>query len=143
MTALDLSLFYSIIYGNSMNIEVFEAPTNSLSSKVNRQLKEFKDISPQWFERLNKILDEDKKENEDEIIHKLYSKINSYEKCIVGEAYGYDSSYVTGGTKKRCQLCVALGSNFSYYIRLVDKRKIVETKDEFTKHWNEQHRDVI
>ena len=47
------------------------------------------------------------------------------------------------GAKKRCQQCVALSGNFSYYFRRFDKQKIIETIDEFTKHWNEQHRDVI
>jgi hypothetical protein len=119
-------------------------PANNISNNRNQHLIGFKDISPQWFERLNKILDEDnKKENEDEVIHKLYPEINSYEKCVVGEVYGYDSSYVIEGTKKRCQQCVALSVNFSYYFRLFDKQKIIETIDEFTKHWNEQHRDII
>jgi hypothetical protein len=120
-------------------------PTNNVSSNRNQQLIELKDISPKWFERLNKILGENnnKKENESDIIHKLYPEINSYEKCVVGEAYGYDSSYAIEGTKKRCQQCAALSGNFSYYLRLFDKQKIIETIDEFTKHWNEQHRDVI
>jgi uroporphyrinogen-III decarboxylase len=121
------------------------APAKNLSNNRNPHLIGFKDISPQWFEKLNKILDEgnNKKENEDEIIHKLYHEINSYEKCVVGEAYGYDSSYVIEGTRKRCQQCVALSGNFSYYLRLFDKQKIIETIDEFTKHWNKQHKDVI
>ena len=125
-------------------MEITIPPANNISNNRNQHLIGFKDISPQWFERLNKILDEDnKKENEDEVIHKLYSEINSYEKCVVGDAYGYDSSYVIEGTKKRCQQCVTLSGNFSYYFRLFDKLKIIETIDEFTKHWNEQHRDII
>jgi hypothetical protein len=125
-------------------MEITLPSASNVSSNRNKHLIGFKDISPQWFERLSKILDEDnKKENKDEIVHKLYPEINSYEKCVVGEAYGYDSSYVIEGTKKRCQQCVALSGNFSYYLRLFDKQKIIETIDEFTKHWNEQHRDVI
>lgn len=124
-------------------MEITIAPARNLSNNRNQYLIGLKDISPQWFEKLHKILDEDnKKENEDEIIHKLYPEINSYEKCMVGEAYGYDSSYVIEGAKKRCQQCVALSGNFSYYLRLFDKQKIIETIDEFTKHWNKQHKDV-
>jgi hypothetical protein len=62
---------------------------------------------------------------------------------VVGEAYGYDSSYVIEGAKKRCRQCVALSGSFSYYLRRFDKEKIIETTDEFTKHWNEQHRDIV
>lgn len=124
-------------------MEITIAPAKNLSNNRNQHLIGLKDISPQWFEKLHKILGEDnKKENEDEIIHKLYPEINSYEKCMVGEAYGYDSSYVIEGAKKRCQQCVVLSGNFSYYLRLFDKQKIIETIDEFTKHWNKQHKDV-
>jgi hypothetical protein len=126
-------------------MEITIPPANNISNNRNQYLIGFKDISPQWFERLNIILDEDnnKKENESDIIHKLYPEINSYEKCVVGEVYGYNSSYVIEGAKKRCQQCVALSGNFSYYFRRFDKQKIIETIDEFTKHWNEQHTNVI
>ena len=48
------------------------APANNVSNNRNQHLIGFKDISLQWFEKLKKILDEDnKKENEAEIIHKF------------------------------------------------------------------------
>ena len=48
------------------------SPANNVSNNRNQHLIGFKDISLQWFEKLKKILDEDnKKENEGEIIHKF------------------------------------------------------------------------
>ena len=69
-----------------------------------------REITPEWFERFNKILNV----NDEDIIHTLYSEINDYKKCIVGEAYGYDPSYVIQKLKRYCQECTAICSNFSY-----------------------------
>ena len=77
------------------------ADVSSINNKNTGHLS-LRDITPQWFERLNKILNENDNEKGD-IVYRLYSEINDYKKCIVGEAYGYDQSYVTQGTKKSCQ----------------------------------------
>jgi hypothetical protein len=55
---------------------------------------EFKDIVPQWFEKLDKLLHENDSEIVDDILRKLYPEINSYDKCVLGEAYAYESSYI-------------------------------------------------
>ena len=55
---------------------------------------EFKDIVPQWFEKLDKLLHENDSEIVNDILWKLYPEINSYDKCVLGEAYGYESSYI-------------------------------------------------
>ena len=101
---------------------------------------EFKDIVPQWFEKLGKLLHENDSEIVDDILRKLYLEINSYHNCVLGEAYGFESSYIQSESKNRCQRCSNLSGNFSYYIRVYDKTKIAETIDSFTKHWNEKHR---
>lgn len=101
---------------------------------------EFENIVPQWFERLSKLLNENGNENVDDLLRKLYPEINSYHKCVLGEAYGYDSSYIRGESKNGCQECSNLSSNFSYYIRVLDKKMIEKTIDKFTKHWNQKHR---
>lgn len=36
-----------------------------------------------------------------------------------------------------------LSGNFYYYIRIYDKAKIAETINNFTKHWNEDHRYLL
>lgn len=66
----------------------------------------FRDITPQWFEWLNKTSKEEK--DDDETLFRLYFEINDYKRCIIGEAYGYDESYVIQGTKRYCQVCIAL-----------------------------------
>lgn len=101
---------------------------------------EFKDIVPQWFEKLDKLLYENDSNIVDDILRKLYPEINSYHKCVLGEAYGYESSYIQSESKNLCQKCSNLSGNFSYYIRVYDKTKIAETIDNFTKHWNEKHK---
>jgi hypothetical protein len=104
---------------------------------------DFRDIAPQWFERLNKILKENDHDNED-IIHKLYSEINDYRRCIVGEAYGYDESYVIQGTERYCQECTRISGNFSYMLRRRRHNdKLEDIIDKFTKHWNEKHREIL
>jgi uroporphyrinogen-III decarboxylase len=111
-------------------------PVANLTDIKNKEYLTLRDITPQWFERLNKILNE----NDKGIIHRLYSEINDYKRCIVGEAYGYDSSYVVQGTKKNCQECIAISGNFSYVLRRCNKEKLEEIIYKFTKHWNEKHR---
>jgi hypothetical protein len=65
---------------------------------------DFKHIVPQWFERLNKLFHENV--DTDYFLWKHYSEINSYKECVVGEAYGYDSSYAVAKSKNACQNCV-------------------------------------
>jgi hypothetical protein len=104
----------------------------------NARYLEFKDIVPQWFEKLGNLLHENDSEIVDDILRKLYPEINSYHNCVLGEAYGFESSYFHSESN-RCQKCSNLSGNFSYYIRVYDKIKIAETIDNFTKHWNEKH----
>lgn len=82
------------------------ASNSSNSNNKNKEYLMLRDIAPQWFERLNKILNE--KENDNGIVYELYSEINNYKSCIVGEAHGYDESYVIQGTKSNCQECTAM-----------------------------------
>ena len=105
----------------------------------NARYLEFKDIVPQWFEKLGNLLHENDSEIVEDILRKLYPEINSYHNCVLGEAYGFESSYFHSESN-RCQKCSNLSGNFSYYIRVYDKTKIAETIDNFTKHWNEKHR---
>jgi hypothetical protein len=117
--------------------------TTAAANSVNNKNKEYltiRDIAPQWFERLSKILKEN--DNED-IIHKLYSEINDYRRCIVGEAYGYDESYVIQGTERYCQECTNISGNFSYILRRCNNDKLEDIIDKFTKHWNEKHREML
>jgi len=120
------------------------AAANSINNK-NKEYLTLRDIAPQWFERLNKILKEndDDDDNNEDIIHKLYSEINDYRRCIVGEAYGYDESYVIQGTERYCQECTKISGNFSYMLRRCNNDKLEDIIDKFTKHWNEKHREML
>jgi uroporphyrinogen-III decarboxylase len=78
------------------------------------------------------------------IVYRLYSEINDYKRCIVGEAYGYDQSYAIQGTKRNCQECTAISGNFSHALRRHNNNhKLEEIIDKFIKHWDEKHRDII
>src|SRR5919197_123749 len=116
---------------------------NSNNNNKNKEYLTLRDIAPQWFERLNKILSENDNNDDDDIAHRLYSEINDYKRCIVGEAYGYDQSYVIQRTKKNCHECTAISGNFSYTLRRYNKRKLEEIIDKFIKHWNEKHRELL
>jgi hypothetical protein len=109
--------------------------TNKNNNNKNEEYLTLREIIPQWFERLNKILNE----NDENTVNELYSEINDYARCIIGEAYGYDSSYVISGTKKNCQECVAMSGRFSYVLRRYNKPQLEEIIDKFTKHWNKKH----
>jgi hypothetical protein len=118
-----------------------EGIIDAANSTINNKNKEhlvFRDITPQWFERLNKISKEENGNN-DETLFRLYYEINDYKRCIIGEAYGYDESYVIQGTKRYCQECTAISGNFSYALRRYDNHKLEEVIERFTKHWNEKH----
>jgi len=118
-----------------------EGTIDAANSTINNKKKEhltFRDITPQWFEWLNKISKEEK-DDDDETLFRLYFEINDYKRCIIGEAYGYDESYVIQGTKRYCQVCIALSGNFSYALRRYDSHKLEEIIERFTKHWNEKH----
>jgi hypothetical protein len=62
---------------------------NSIHDNKFKEYLTLKDIVPQWFERLNTIINEN---GNDDIVYGLYSEINDYKRCIIGEAYGYDQS---------------------------------------------------
>jgi hypothetical protein len=123
--------------------ETTTTPSNSINNHDNNTTsKEYitlRDIAPEWFETLSKILNANG--NDDDIVIRLYSQINDYKKCVVGEAYGYDQSYVIQVTNITFQECTTISGNFSYAIRLHNSVKLKETIDKFTKHWNEKHRD--
>lgn len=102
---------------------------------------DFKQIVPQWYERISKLLY--KNVDADEFLWKLYPEINSYQRCVVGEAYGYDSSYVIADSKNRCQMCGELSGIFSFYIRLLDQKNMEMAIEKFITHWNEKHRKKV
>jgi|SRR5918994_1547719 hypothetical protein len=55
-------------------------------------------------------------------------------KCIVGEAYGYSSQYT-----ENCDKCDRIGCEFLYYFTFNWQKRLELNKQEFVKHWNEEH----
>ena len=88
-------------------------------------------ISPIWASRL-------KKGNLPTFMSSRWlqwrSELRKTSKCVVGEAYGYSSHYT-----ENCDECDRIGCKFLYYFTLNWRRKLELNKQEFVKHWNEEH----
>ena len=64
----------------------------------------------------------------------LYLELRDTSKCVVGEAYGFSSSYIS-----TCKLCSKIGWKFMFYFMIHSYSKLEGTKKEFVKHWGEKH----
>ena len=89
------------------------------------------DISPKWADRL--------------LLHRLpfplsiqwlrwYFEIKCASKCVVGEAYGFSSSYIYN-----CKECDRFGWKFMLSFITNSYPKLEENKQLFVKHWEEKH----
>ena len=68
---------------------------------------------------------------------KWYAEIRNSSKCIVGEAYGYSSSYLN--TCKQCnKICV----KFMNYFMIHSRSGLEKNATLFVRHWNEEHAKV-
>jgi hypothetical protein len=97
---------------------------------------ELKHISPVWDSRINQKWPR----LFSKMWFKWYFELKRTSKCVVGEAYGYSSSYI-----HRCKECDDIGWKFMIYFTISSRRKLDLNKDRFVKHWNESHlqTDVI
>lgn len=98
------------------------------------------DISPRWSKRL-----ENRRRRLQLPIPMSFRwlrwllEITNATKCIVGEAYGFSSSYTNC-----CRECGRIGDRFSLYFILASHSKFEENKQRFIEHWNEKHhREII
>jgi hypothetical protein len=96
-----------------------------------RQKLALEDISPIWASRL-------KKENLPTFMSpnwwKWHYELQKASKCVVGEAYGYSSQYTDD-----CGRCDRIGCKFLYYFTLNLRGRLESNKQDFVKHWNEEH----
>jgi hypothetical protein len=96
-----------------------------------RQKLTLEDISPIWASRL-------KKENLPTFMSpnwwKWHYELQKASKCVVGEAYGYSSQYTDD-----CGKCDRIGCKFLYYFTLNLRGRLESNKQDFVKHWNEEH----
>lgn len=65
---------------------------------------------------------------------KWYFELKLASKCVVGEAYGFDSSYLI-----HCSECDNFGWRFMIYFTVRSKSKLDENAKSFVKHWLEKH----
>ena len=65
---------------------------------------------------------------------RLYLELKDTSKCVVGEAYGFSSSYVYS-----CKSCSRIGWKFMFYFMICSYSKLEATKKEFVRHWSEKH----
>jgi hypothetical protein len=96
-----------------------------------RQKLAIEDISHIWASRL-------KKENLPTFMSpnwwKWHYELQKASKCVVGEAYGYSSQYTDD-----CDKCDRIGCKFLYYFTLNLRGRLEANKQDFVKHWNEEH----
>jgi hypothetical protein len=89
------------------------------------------DISPKWASRL-------KSENIPIFMSPTWLRwryeLQKTSKCVVGEAYGYSSQYT-----ENCDKCERIGCKFLYYFTFNWRKRLELNKQEFVKHWNEEH----
>jgi len=64
----------------------------------------------------------------------LYLELKDTSKCVVGEAYGFSSSYVYD-----CKMCSKIAWKFMFYFMIHSYSKLERIKKEFVKHWGEKH----
>ncbi len=91
------------------------------------------DIAPKWANRFKQLP-----------IPKLSLKglqwaleSTAAEGCIVGEAYGFSSSYL-----KTCEVCERIGSNFQTNFIIRSFENLKKNTEKFVEHWNEKHAHV-
>jgi hypothetical protein len=104
------------------------------SELQNQQLLSLDAISPKWATKLEEskllpILSLQRLQ--------LYLELKDASKCIVGEAYGFSSSY-----ESSCKRCSKIGWKFMFYFMIHSYSKLERTKKEFVKHWSEKHLHV-
>jgi hypothetical protein len=69
---------------------------------------------------------------------KWHSELQYASKCVVGEAYGYSSRYTDD-----CNECYTICIKFLYYFTLCMQENLESNKQNFVKHWNEEHNNGI
>jgi hypothetical protein len=113
------------------NALIIEEQFNHRKQKLQEQKLVLEDISPIWALRL-------RKENLPTFMSrtwmKWYSELQKASICVVGEAYGYSSQYTDD-----CSKCNEISCKFLYYFTLNWREKLESNKQDFVKHWNEEH----
>ena len=112
-------------------MEIKKSYVNDNEKIQNQELLTLYTISPTWAKKLeeSKLLPLLSLER-----LQLYLELKDTSKCVVGEAYGFSSSYVYN-----CKWCSKIGWKFMFYFMIHSYSKLEGTKNEFVKHWGEKH----
>ena len=92
----------------------------------------FSEISPMWYERLNQARDNISPFAP--IRSRWYHELTISSTCVIGEAYGFSSSYV-----HKCKTCKKISLQFMFYFLIQSDSGIENAKLDFTDHWNKEH----
>ena len=112
----------------------FLADNNFLQPDSQNKLSLY-EISPVWAKRLNQAINEIPRLSL--IRLKWYFELKNASRCVVGEAYGFSSAYVS-----KCKRCNRLGWCFMFYFMVQSNSRIEETKIKFVDHWNKAHSGI-
>ena len=116
-----------------VNTTVQRETHESEKPSVTEKTLTLKEISPKWFERL---FGREKKLPFplSPVWLKWYFELDSPARCVIGEAYGYTSSY-----EETCKECDRLGWRFGKSFFLRSRRRLEKDVNEFVLHWNTTH----
>jgi len=107
----------SYVNDNDIRNEEILLTLDTISPTWTRKLEESKLFPPLSLRRL-----------------RLYLELKDSSKCVVGEAYGFSSSY-----EFSCKCCSRIGWKFMFYFMIHSYSKLERTKKEFVGHWSEKH----
>ena len=125
-----------LVSGKYCVYRLVSSSSHMQKSHINNEMQDqklliFDTIAPIWAKRLeeSKLLP---------ILSlrrlRLYLELRDTSKCVVGEAYGFSSSYISS-----CKRCSKIGWKFMFYFMIHSYSKLERTKNEFVKHWGEKH----
>jgi hypothetical protein len=106
----------------------------SLAMESFDKLQTLADISPKWYSRLFR---QELPTPFSITWLKWYFELKIASKCVVGEAYGYDPSYLI-----HCSDCDDFGWKFMMFFTLRSRSRLNENMKKFTEHWVQKHTAV-
>ena len=107
----------------------------NLADHKSQSKLQFSEISPIWSQRLDQARDNISPFAP--IRSRWYRELTISSACVVGEAYGFSSSYV-----HKCKTCKELGMQFMYYFLIQSDSGIENVKLDFEDHWNKEHSEI-
>jgi hypothetical protein len=110
-----------------------EAAANANCSQMIKKSLTLSDISPTWADRLSRGSKAIPIPFSPKWI-RWYFELDSPAKCVIGEAYGYSSSY-----EYECKDCNRLGWSFGKSFILRSSTRIENDISQFVQHWNAKH----